>query len=170
MGFFSKLREFFGAKIRAFDEQVEGHGYPADGARRPSPAPRPGVERERLRSADGVRGPLGNQGVAATPGPGGRRTPPPAPPRAPRHRLDETRRRHERDDVVDTDLTFGAAATLESATPHWMDEPGHHDHRHHGHSAAAEHPTESSAPTSAPDHGSHHGSHGHDYDYGSGDL
>lgn len=149
MGF----KDWLNKLLKRFDEQVEGYGYPVDGARRPAPAPRPAVERERLRSTDGARGPAV------------RRTPTP-PPSAPRHRLDPSRRR--RDDETDTgfepDLTIGA--TLESATPRWVDESGHHDHRHHGHSAAAEHRVEDTPSTSH--HTTHHGSHDSGSSWGGG--
>lgn len=160
------LRHWLNKILKKFDEQVEGYGYPVDGARHPAPppAPRPAAERERLRSIDGVRGPIGNQGTTARPGPDGRRTPAP-PPNAPRHRLDPSRRRrdNEADTGLDTDLTIGGA--LESATPRWVDESGHHDHRHHGHSAAAEHRAEE-APSSSH-HTTHHGGHSHGHDSGS---
>jgi hypothetical protein len=143
MGFWSKLRERLGRGMRDFERQVEGYGLPADGAR-PAPAPRPA---QPVRPVQPPRRP-----AAAT------------PPRAPRHRLEPDRRR--RDDNEATDYIPGLP--VESATPHWIDVPGAHDHRHHGH--AVEHDSGSrhhgghdhgSSWSSAPDTSHHSGGHDH---------
>jgi hypothetical protein len=120
-----------------FDRQIEN--YPSEARTSRPPVPPTPVR----RSSEGARGPAG------TTGPVVRRSPAP-PSRAPRHRLDEDRRRP--DSSTDIDPGYGGIAA--SAAPYWIDEPAgsHHDHRHHGH--AVDH-------SSAPDTGSSHTTHHH---------
>jgi hypothetical protein len=149
MGFKDWVRKHLGW----FDRQIEN--YPRATPATPAP-PRPPVTKSDLdRSAAAHR----TQG---------RRTTPPAPPAAPsraRHRLGEPQRRRP-DSDTDIDPAFGQPLT--SAAPYWIDQPAPHDHRHHGHSAAAEHRSEDNTSSGYTAHHSHdsggwgghsHGSH-----------
>jgi hypothetical protein len=142
MGFKDWVRKHLGW----FDRQIEN--YPSE-ANRPRPVP---------PAAPARRNPVGSTGPAV------RRSPAAPPARAPRHRL-EPDRRARRDDYDDIAAPGIGAAALESAEPRWIDESGHHDHRHHGHSAAAEHRVEDSGQSH---HTTHHHGGGHDHSGSSG--